>query len=71
MSRAQLTIPDLVWFAAGLVALAGLAPAIYMVLDQRASSLGTGTAFLMQMVVPGLVATLLVILFAIAVGGRS
>jgi len=67
--RAQLTIPDLVYFAAGLVALAGLAPVLYAVLDSSAGDLGTGSAFLYQAIVPGLVVTMLIILFAIASGG--
>lgn len=70
MNRGQITVPDLVYFAAALAALAGLAPVVYGVLDMRAGDLGTGEAFLVQLAVPGLVLTLIVILFAIAVGGR-
>lgn len=70
MIRAQLTIPDMVLTAAALVVLYPLAAAFYKILDANAGELGTGTAYLFQMVVPGLVVTLLVIVFAIAVGGR-
>lgn len=70
MSRAQLTIPDLVFAVAALVTLTPLAAAFYSTLDANAGELGTGTAYLFQMVVPGLVLTLLIIVFAIAVGGR-
>lgn len=68
--RGQITIPDVVYFGTSLLILAGLAPAIYMLLDDRAADLGAGFAFLAQMVVPGLVVTMLLVLFAIAVGGR-
>lgn len=69
MNRAQLTIPDVVEIAAGLAILAGLSPVLYKFINS--SDAGTGTSLLIQMVVPGLVVTVLVIMFAIAVGGAS
>jgi len=70
MTRAQLTIPDMVFAVASIVVLYPLAAAFYDVLHANAGDLSTGTAYLFQMVVPGLVVTILIILFAIAVGGR-
>ena len=67
--RGQLTIPDVVFFGAGLVIIAGLAQPIYDLMNQQAGELGTGAAYLLQMVVPGLLITMLIILFAIASGG--
>lgn len=69
--RGQLTIPDMVYFGAGLVVLAGLAPAIYRLLNDQAGTLSTGSAYLLQMVVPGILITMLIIFFAIAVGGEG
>lgn len=70
MSRAQLTIPDVVFFGVGLAILGAFSPVIYQLLDMRADQLSTGSAFLLQMVVPGVLVTMLIILFAIASGGR-
>lgn len=67
--RGQLTIPDVVFFGAGLLIVAGLAAPIYELLNQQAGELGTGAAYLLQMVVPGLLITMLIIFFAIASGG--
>jgi len=67
--RGQLTIPDMVFFGAALVIIAGLAEPIYDLLNQQAGELGTGAGYLLQMVVPGLLITLLIIFFAIASGG--
>lgn len=69
--RGQLTIPDVVLFAAALVILSGLAPVFYALLNENASEFSTGTVMLYQLVVPGLVMTLLVIVFAIATGGEA
>lgn len=68
--RGQITIPDVVYFAAGFVVLAALAPAIYQLLGERSSEFSTGTVMLWQIVVPGLAVTLVVVLFALAVGGK-
>lgn len=69
IQRAQITIPDVVFFAVGIVVLAGLAPVIYRLLGKNASSFSTGTVMLYQIVIPGLVVTLVVVMFTIAVGG--
>lgn len=70
MTRAQVTIPDVVFFGVALLLLGVFAEPIYQLLNQRAGDLGAGEAFLLQMVVPSLVVTLLIIIFAIAIGGR-
>lgn len=70
MNRAQITIPDVVFFAAALLILGAFAEPIYQLLNDRAANLGPGEAFLLQMVVPSMVITMLIIIFAIAVGGR-
>lgn len=67
--RAQITIPDIVYFGAGMVILAALAQPLYYLLNENASELGTGTVMLSQLLVPGLLMTMLVIFFALAVGG--
>jgi len=71
-SRGQITIPDIVFFAAALIILAGFARPIYQLLNDNASELSAGSGYLLQMVVPGLLVTMLIIFFALATtrGGR-
>jgi hypothetical protein len=68
-SRGQITIPDVVYFAAGLLVIAGLSPVIYRLLQQNSSSFSPGTVMLWQAILPGLLMTMLLIIFTIAVGG--
>lgn len=70
-ARAQVTIPDVVYFGAGFLIIALLAQPIYQLINQQAGELGAGAGYLLQMVIPGFLMTMLIILFAIAVGGRS
>lgn len=71
VGRGQITIPDIVFFAAAFVVLAGLVPVLYRVLNEQAPNLGTGTVMLYQIIVPALVVTVLLVFFAIAVGGAG
>ncbi|MCG1002861.1 MULTISPECIES: hypothetical protein [Halobacterium] len=68
--RAQLTIPDVVYGAAALLILSALAPVVYQLLNQNAGDFRIGTTMLWQLVVPGMVMTLLIVIFSTAVGGR-
>jgi hypothetical protein len=69
--RGRLTIVDVVFIAVSVAVLAALAPAVYTLLQQQAGELGTGSGYLFQMVVPGIVATLLVVTYATATGGMT
>lgn len=64
--RGQITIPDIVFFAAALIIIGGFAGPIYQLLNDNAGELSASSAYLLQMAVPGLLVTLLVIFFALA-----
>lgn len=68
-ARARLTPVDIVMLVASVAVLGMLAGPIFSILDQQAGVLGTGPAYLFRMAVPGMVATVLVVTYAIAVGG--
>lgn len=65
--RARITLIDVVFIAASLAVLAFLSPALYEVLQQQTDVLGTGELLFMQMLVPAIVLTLLVLTFSRAV----
>ena len=69
-SRGRITIVEVVFFAASIAVLAFVTEPMYSILDQYASELGTGEAFLFRMVVPGLIMTVLVLVYTTAVGGH-
>lgn len=59
MQRARLTPVDVVFFAVAFLLLSVFTPMIYTVLNDHAGSLGTGSGYIMQMIVPALIVTLL------------
>lgn len=66
-TRARITLIDVVFITASLAVLAFLSPVLYDVLEQQTDVLGTGELLFMQMLIPGIVLTLLVLLFSRAV----
>lgn len=69
--RARLTLVDVVFLGASIAVLSALVPPLYDLLNQQASQLGTGELYLFQLVVPGIVLTLLVVMLATAATGGS
>jgi len=68
-SRARLTIVDALFISVSMAVLGFLAQPLYRILNDSAGSLGTGEAYLMQMIVPGLIVSVLIVTFSVAVGG--
>lgn len=68
-TRARLTIIDVVWITAALFVAGVLIGPIFTALENNAGSLGTGEAYLFQMVPAGIVLTILIVLWQIAVTG--
>jgi hypothetical protein len=67
MDRARLTFIDVIFLGISLAVLAILARPLYSVLDKQADVLSTGEAYMFQLLVPGIVATLLIVMLATAV----
>jgi len=63
--RARLTPVDVVFFGMGGALVLILGPVLVEVLDESSASLSTPTAFLFQLIVPGLLMTLLVMVLII------
>lgn len=70
-NRARLTPVDVVFAATSLAMVAFFAQPVYTALNDNADALGTGAAYMFQMLMPALIVTLLFVVFATAVGGTS
>jgi hypothetical protein len=70
MTRGRLTLVDIIYLGVGIAVLAILARPFYKILEGQASVLSTGEAYLLQLVIPGLVATLMIVMLATAVNKR-
>lgn len=67
--RARLTPVDVVIYGVAFMLLAIFAPMVYTVMRDNAGFLGTGEAYLFQMVVPALIVTLMFVVYLTAVSG--
>lgn len=68
-TRARLTPVDVVYYGVALLILAFFAGPMYTVMNDNAGQLGTGTAYLYQLVFPGLVATLIFVVYLTGASG--
>lgn len=69
--RARLTPVDVIFIAVGFAVLAFLSEPLYTVMNDQASTLGKPEAFLFQLIVPGIVLTMLYVTYATAIGGAN
>lgn len=69
--RARLTPIDVVIYGVVGLLLAIFGPMIYTVLRDSAGSLGTGEAYLFQMVFPAMIVTLMFVVYLTAVSGGA
>jgi len=67
MDRARLTFVDVIFLGVSLAVLAILVRPFYDILDDQASVLSVGEAYMFQLLVPGIVAMLLIVMLATAV----
>jgi len=67
MDRARLTFVDVIFLGVNLAVLAILARPFYDILGDQASVLSVGEAYMFQLLVPGIVAMLLIVMLATAV----
>lgn len=67
-ARARLTIVDALMITASMAVLAMAAPLFLQLMEDNSANLGAGELYLLQMVVPGLVATMMIVVMSIAVG---
>lgn len=69
--RARLTPVDIVYYGVALLLLGFLAEPMYLVLNDQAGELGTGSGLLFQMIFPSLVVTLMFVVFLTGVSGGA
>lgn len=67
--RGRLTLIDVIWLGVSLFLIGVMAGPIFTVVDNHAAILGTGPAYMFRIVVPGLIVTLMVVLWVTAIGG--
>ncbi|RDZ65976.1 hypothetical protein C5B90_06410 [Haloferax sp. Atlit-12N] len=70
-SRGRITVPDVVYTTATLAFVGALAPVFYDGLDANAGQLGTGEAFLFQLIGPLLALVLMSVIWFKATRGVS
>lgn len=69
--RARLTPVDVVYYGVALMLLGFLARPMYRVMNDNAGAVGTGTAYIFQMVYPALLVTLLVVVYTTGASGGA
>jgi len=69
MDRARLTPIDAIFIGVAIFVLGNLAPAVYTVFSNNAGSMSTGTAYVWQLIFPGLIVTILVVTYVTGVSG--
>lgn len=67
--RARLTPVDVIYIGVGIAVLAFLVEPLYMLMNANAGELGKAEAFLFQMIVPGIVMTILYVMYSTAISG--
>lgn len=70
-ARGRLTPVDIVFYGVAVFLVGQLSVPIYTVLSNNAGEMGTGTAYLFQMVFPGLVMTILIVVYLTGATGGS
>jgi hypothetical protein len=68
-ARARITLVDIIYIAVSMAVLAFLAPVLYDLLAAKAGVLGTGELYLFQLIVPGILITMLMVIYSTAVSG--
>ena len=69
--RARLTPVDIVYYGVAVLLLGFLAQPMYQVLNDNAGELGTGEAYLFQLVFPALVVTIMVVVYLTGASGGA
>lgn len=69
MERARLTPIDVVFYGAAIFVLAALAAPMYTILQANAGELGPAAGLLFQMPFPGLVMTILIVIYLTGAAG--
>jgi len=69
--RARLTPVDIVFYGVALFLLGVMAEPMYTVLTDNAGELGTGAGYVFQLVFPGLVMTIMIVVYLTGVTGGS
>lgn len=71
MDRARLTPVDVVFYGVALLLLAFMAEPMYSTLRDNAGHLGTGEAYLFQMIYPATILTLMSVIWLTAASGGA
>jgi len=69
MDRARLTPVDAVFIGVAIFILGNLAGPVYTVFANNTGSMSTGTAYVWQLIFPGLIATVLIVTYVTGVSG--
>lgn len=67
--RARLTLIDVIFMGVSLFVIGIVAGPVFEILDDQAGVIGTGPAFMFRIVVPGLIVTLMVVIWRTSLGG--
>jgi len=70
-ARARLTPVDVVFFGVAIFVLTLLAEPMYTTMHNRAGALGTGEAYIFQLIFPAAIGTVFVLLIATAASGGT
>jgi hypothetical protein len=69
MDRARLTPVDAVFIGVAIFILGNLAQPVYTVLANNVGEMSTGAAYVWQLVFPGMIMTILVVIYVTGVSG--
>ncbi|WP_423745095.1 hypothetical protein V5735_03455 (plasmid) [Haladaptatus sp. SPP-AMP-3] len=69
--RGRLTPVDVVYYGVAVLLLGFLAKPMYLVMNDNGGELGTGTAYLFQLVFPAMVVTVLVVVYVTGASGGA
>lgn len=67
--RARLTPIDVIFIGLAVFILGNLAPVVYTVFADHADEMSTGAAYVWQLIFPGMIVTILVVIYVTGVSG--
>lgn len=68
-TRGRLTLPDVAFITMSIAVFGALAPVLYTIINDNASELTTGQAYLIQIVVPLTVIVIMGVVYRVATAG--